>query len=334
MKLPKLEVLNLSEAQFEFKCLEGYKNEEKWLTHWEKVWPYCKAWYVSEGLLRRPSYFTCLSAIKSFMPELETLYSSLVEKTGGSDLASRFLSLYCPPPYMAGCSQAVWDKDELFLVKNYDYSPQLFENTMMYTNWLKPVIGILDCAWGVLDGMNGNGLIASLTFGGKKEIGDGFGAPLILRYLLETSNTVEEAKIKIKIVPCHMSYNITLLDATWAYCQVFLRPGTPAIFKDDPVSTNHQDFIDWIQYAEFSKTVERYNFLKKILMDKNISSPQFIQSFLNKPLFNNNFKNQFGTLYTIVYRPQLLSIDMIWKEFALQQSFNDFKEINTNIIIK
>lgn len=94
---------------------------------------------------------------------------------------------------------------------------------------MKPVIGLLDCAWGLLDGINGSGLIASLTYGGKKGVGEGFGAPLILRYLIESCDTVAQAKAKVKNIPCHMSYNINLLDATGAYTKVFLAPGKPVV---------------------------------------------------------------------------------------------------------
>ncbi len=64
---------------------------------------------------------------------------------------------------------------------------------MLYTKWLKPVIGMSDCTWGLLDGMNADGLSASLAFGGRKISGDGFGIPLVIRYLLETASTVDEA---------------------------------------------------------------------------------------------------------------------------------------------
>jgi len=325
----------LFETNYDFHCIHNDTTDIKWLKHWDQVWPYCKNWYLSEGLLRRPGYLTCLSAVRSFMPEIEPVYSSLLKATGGNDIAGRFLSLYNPPPYLAGCSQAVWDKQEdLFLMKNYDYSLSMFERTLLYSNWLKPVIGILDCAWGLLDGINGDGLVASLTFGGRKEVGEGFGAPIILRYILETSTSVEDAKIRISQIPCHMSYNITLLDATGAFTKVYLGPGHPAIFVDDPVSTNHQDRIDWLEYIEFSKTIERYTLLKKTLLTSDITVEEFTQLFFKKPFFNVNFKQQFGTLYTAAYRPQNKSLTLLWQQNSVVQSFEDFNETELNISIK
>jgi len=38
-------------------------------------------------------------------------------------------------------------------------------------------MGMSDCLWGLLDGVNGDGLCASLTFGGRRIVGVGFGIP-------------------------------------------------------------------------------------------------------------------------------------------------------------
>jgi len=325
---------NLSEASFEFQSVRGDASDEKWLEHWNRVWPHCKDWYLSEGMLRRPGYMTCLSAIKNYMPEIEPLFLRLSQATGGGDLAARFLSLYNPPPYMAGCSQAVWSKEDLFLIKNYDYSDVIFEKTLFYSDWLKPIIGMLDCAWGLLDGINSDGLIASLTFGGKKEVGEGFGAPLILRYILETSHSVEDAKVKIKKIPSHMAYNVTLLDTTGAFTQVFLCPGKPAVFVEDPVCTNHQQEADWPEYSEFSGTVERYNHLKPMLSGEDLGVDRLVQSFFEPPLFNKNFEKQFGTLYTALYRPRERNLSLLWQSESIVQSFENFNESKFSLSIK
>lgn len=333
--LLRLEDLNLSNVVFDFHCVYEESPGEKWLAHWNQVWPHCKRWYLSEGLLRRPGYQTCLSALRSFMPEIEPVFMDLLSKTEDTDIAGRFLSLYNPPPYLAGCSEAIWKKEDLFLIRNYDYGPEVFERTLLYSNWMKPVIGMLDCAWGLLDGMNADGLVASLTFGGKKEVGEGFGAPLILRYLLETSSNVDEARIRIAQIPCHMAYNVMLLDKSGHHVKVYLRPGSEAVFiENDPVSTNHQERIEWLEYAEFSRTIQRYNLLKKKLLEKGLQKEQFIQCFFEEPLFNTNFKNQFGTLYNCIYKPQEAEMSLLWQNTSINQSFKNFTESKTLISIE
>ncbi len=64
-----------------------------------------------------------------------------------------------------------------------------------------------DGLWGLLDGMNAAGLVLSLTFGGRQVVGEGFGVPLILRYVLEFCRTTEEATEVLARIPCHMTYN-------------------------------------------------------------------------------------------------------------------------------
>ena len=67
------------------------------------------------------------------MPELMPTFEKLVELAGGSDQAARFLSLYCPTPYFAGCSQAVWTRDDPLLIRNYDYNPLLWDAILLHS---------------------------------------------------------------------------------------------------------------------------------------------------------------------------------------------------------
>ena len=54
--------------------------------------------------------------------------------------------LYRPPPYISGCSQAVWPGEEPLLVRNYDYDAQLVDGVILLTGWSKwRVIGSTDC---------------------------------------------------------------------------------------------------------------------------------------------------------------------------------------------
>ena len=109
------------------------------------------------------------------------------------------------------------------LLRNYDYSPDLLEGNWLATRWCgQRVLAMGDCLWGALDGINEAGLAASLSFGGKTQAGEGFGIPLVMRYLLEVSTTVEEACDILKRVPAHMSYSITLLDTNSHWATVYL----------------------------------------------------------------------------------------------------------------
>jgi predicted choloylglycine hydrolase len=71
---------------------------------------------------------------------------------------------------------------------------------------------MLDCLWGLLDGANDAGPVVSLTFGGRPQVGEGFGIPLVMRYVLQICATVEDAVRVLRRIPVHMSYNVTALD--------------------------------------------------------------------------------------------------------------------------
>src|SRR6056297_1911382 len=161
--------------QLTFTAVEEALPGEKWRSLFEFHWPAFESWYLSETERERPSYLACLNAFSKHMPELLPTYRRLCELSGGGDLPSRMLSLYRPPPYITGCSQAVMANCQgNVLVRNYDYPPELCEGTILSTCWNgRRVIAMSDCLWGVLDGMNDGGLAISLAFGGRKAVGDG-----------------------------------------------------------------------------------------------------------------------------------------------------------------
>ena len=99
---------------------------------------------------------------------------------------------------------------------------------VLRTRWQgRGVMGTTDGLLGLVDGVNDAGLAVSLTFGGRREVGDGFGVPLILRYVLQTCETAKEAEAALSRIPCHMSYNVTVLDAQRQFLTAYLTPDRP-----------------------------------------------------------------------------------------------------------
>ena len=209
--------------QVTFTAIDELRPGEKWAELFHRLWPAYRRWWLAAGELARPSYQESRKALQEHMPEFLPVYDTLTELAGGGDQEARFLSGYCPPPYMAGCSQAVWPGPEPLLVRNYDYSPQAFDAVVLRTQWLgRKVLGTADSMIGALDGVNEDGLAVSLTFGGRRTVGKGFGIPIMLRYVLETCGTVGAAAEVLQRVPCHMAYNVTLLDSR--FIAAFQRP--------------------------------------------------------------------------------------------------------------
>jgi len=313
---------------YKFRAISEPIPDVKWQNYFEEMWPSYKKWYFSEGVNARPRYLTCRNQLKQHMPELFPIYERLVELAGGSDSVARALSLYNPPLYFSGCSQAVWNRNnECFLIRNYDYNPQYTEGVLVKTQWDKrTVIGMSDCLWGLVDGMNDSGLTVSLAFGGKTEGGSGFGVPLIVRYLLETCDTTPQAIEVLKRIPCHMAYNLTVLDAQGVAVTVWLSPDSEIVVHYDLATTNHQEKITWKRHAIATKTVERLVYLDQSLRDQYLTSDIFIQRFIQPPLFSDAYKRGFGTLYTSLYYPREGVVKILWKEQSWLQHFNAFEE--------
>jgi predicted choloylglycine hydrolase len=268
---------------------------------------------MREGIDARPTYWESLTALKTHMPEIVPLFDQLCEQAGGGDLAARFLSFYRPPPYLSGCSQAIWPGKEPMLVRNYDYNPNAFERVVLQTGWQgRNVIGTSDGLWGLVDGMNDAGLAVSLTFGGRRVVGNGFGVPLILRYVLQTCETAAQAGAALARIPTHMSYNVTVLDAKRNYLTALMAPDRPAIITHAAVATNHQEKVEWDAHARATATVERERFLLQRLTGHIEPQEKFIAAFLRPPLYSIAFDRGFGTLYTAVYRPRLGEMELRW----------------------
>lgn len=306
----------------------------KWARLFAEYWPHYKRWWLREGEGARPTYLECRNALEAHMPEILPLYEQLCELAGGGDQAARFLSFYCPPPYLSGCSQAIWTGAEPVMVRNYDYDPDAFDSLILRTNWQgRKVMGTTDGLFGMVDGMNDAGLSISLTFGGRRVVGEGFGVPLILRYVLQTCSTTEEAGHVLARVPTHMSYNVTVLDAKRRYLTAMMAPDRPAIITHAAVATNHQENVEWVSHARFTSTVERERFLLHRLTLHRDPEDVFIGAFLKPPLYSTAYSAGFGTIYTAVYRPRLREMEIRWPGTVWPMMMDDFQEGGRNVKI-
>ena len=123
-----------------------------------------------------PTHALSRARLSQHMPELVPLWEDLVEVVGGHRLAATILTLWSPPAFLTGCSQAVVPNGGPALIRNYDWDYRLFDATVASTAYLgRRVVGTEDCGWGLLDGVNDAGLAVSLTFGGRPQVGEGFG---------------------------------------------------------------------------------------------------------------------------------------------------------------
>jgi predicted choloylglycine hydrolase len=314
-------------TEFAFEAIAEEQPGPKWKALFDRFWPAYERWFLRDGDSARPRYLSSLRALRTHMPELVPTYERLVELAGDSDTIARFLSSFCPPSYFIACSQAVWSADRPFLVRNYDYSPQLTEGVVFKSAWNgRRVISMNDCMWGALDGINEDGLAVSLSFGGRQVVGAGFGVPLVLRYILEFCTTTDDATSVLERIPVHMSYNVTVVDASGKFVTAYLRPDQPAVVRAVPYAANHQEEIEWEQHANATSTLARERFLYEQLRGGARDPGSFVESFLRPPLHSNAFASGYGTLYTAVYRPLDRRAEYRWPNGRWDFGFDAFEE--------
>jgi predicted choloylglycine hydrolase len=307
-----------------------------WQAMFERHWPAYRTWFLRGGVADRPSYVESRRALRDHMPELVPTWERLVELAGGGDVEARFLSLWCPPPYIAGCSQAVWidpkGNNEPALLRNYDFAPGLLEGNWLATRWRGPrVLALGDCLWGALDGLNEAGLAASLSFGGRKVTGPGFGIPLLLRYVLEIAQNTAEAVALLERVPVSMSYNITLLDAKADAATLFLAPDRTPELTRRVATTNFQHHVDWPEHARATRSIERLECLEQRLGAAALAE-DVVDALLQPPLFQSSYLRGYGTLYTAVYRPRSGRAELLWPRVRWAQSIESFNAGHRNIV--
>lgn len=165
--------------------------------------------------------------------------------------------------------------------------------------------------------MNEQGLVASLTFGGREVQGRGFSIILMLRYVLETCQRVEEAIKTLSRIPIAVSQNVTLLDRSGDYATLFLGPDREPTISRIKVCTNHQETLGIV-----ADSVERQEVVLAALADPAISLNALSELFLKSPLYSRHVKST--TAYTAVYRPAEGRVDYIWPGKVWPQSMGRF----------
>jgi predicted choloylglycine hydrolase len=290
----------------------------------EATWPAYRRWYLRDGDAARPSYPVVRQALQAHMPELVPTWERIVQLAGGGDLAARMLSLYDPPPLVTGCSQAVFGSA---LVRNYDFDPALLEGVIALTALNgRRVIGMSDCLWGLLDGVNDAGLAMSLAFGGRRATAPGFAMPLVVRYLLELCETTEQAVATLTRIPVQASYNLTIVDRASEAVTAHVAPDRPPSIGRALVATNHQHTVEWPEHALAVRSEEREQRMLDLLADPDLGEEAFVAAFLEPPLYSTDYDDGFGTLYTAAYRPASGAVEYRWPGAVWRQSCDAFEE--------
>ncbi|QPR39612.1 C45 family autoproteolytic acyltransferase/hydolase [Brevibacterium casei] len=315
-------------TSFTFYGITEDRPSTRWKALFDAVWPGYRAWYLRDGDSARPDLATAEAKLREHMPELVPTWQRLVDLTGGDETAARMLTLWNPPRFLPGCSQVAMRSPEPALLRNYDYGLELFEQVHASTRYgSRRVIGTSDCLWGLLDGLNEDGLAVSLAFGGRPGDGDGFAAPLVVRFLLEVAGDVPEALRRLETVPVSMYYNLTMVDATGRRATAYVGPGMAPEVVEDPVATNHRGRSpEYPDHARRFRSVERQDLLTEAL-EGGRGVDEMAETMLGPGVFSGDYDNAFGTLYTAVYRPLRGEVEYRWHSRRWTRSLSSEEEM-------
>lgn len=315
----------------------------RWKALFDATWPAYRRWWLRDGESARPSLGDCEEALRQHMPELVPTWLRLRALCADDPIAARLLSMWGLPAFAVGCAQIVVPGSDPVLVRNYDYDAALFEGVIASTDYsgARKVLGTSDLLWGLLDGMNSDGLAVSLTYGGRQGSGEGFGIPLVLRYLLETCATVDEAAARLRRLPVSQSYNVALVDSRGGHVTVFVAPGQPAETSALQATTNHRlDRVERPEHARRFDSVGRQQALLALLGPEpgresgpvkrgepgSADSQRLVAAMQRPPLRNDDFDRGFGTLYTVEYRPARGLATWHWADGSWTRGFGDGDE--------
>ena len=295
----------------------------RWQALFSATWPAYRAWYLQDGDDARPDLATARGQLTKHMPELVPTWEAMVALAGDDEVAARMLTMWDAPAFAPGCSQAAQVGNDPIMVRNYDYNPDLFEWVVYSSKFAsRKVIGTSDCLWGLLDGMNDDGLVISLTHGGRLSSAPGFAIPLVVRYLLEVAGTVDEARAALDRLPVAASYNLTMMDATGAVVTAFVSPGNDPEYADSAVATNHRGRVpERPEHARALRSVERQDHLLGLL-DEPTEPGELAAAFLEAPLYSQRYAQGFGTLFTAAYRPRSEQLTYSWPGLSFTRTFD------------
>ena len=314
-----------------FTAVNEDKPGSKWLSRWNLSWPSYRVWFTStskNNISRRQSE----AMLSYYMPELMVTYRRMLDLAGGGDLEACFLTQWSPPAYLSGCSiAAVTNDSAMRLVRNYDLAPQLNEGLLMRSCWRNTsVMGMVEFLWGLSDGINAHGLCAALAYGGNQRTAPGFGIALIIRYILETCKTTAEAVTQLGRIPSHMAYNVVVMDNHGVSASIEMKAGGGIRQVWPSIATNHQASPQIVDRYGLTKTFDRRSFLQTLVAEQT-NPVKLADIFLKSPLFQSNYSEGFGTLFTAEYDPSALLQTIHWHYAKWRNSLTSFSERSIRI---
>ncbi|WP_449354991.1 C45 family autoproteolytic acyltransferase/hydrolase [Virgibacillus natechei] len=236
-----------------------------------------------------------LDEIKGLTDSLNIPYKKALSLFSGYDI---------PMLKGMGCSAVVTPN---YYVRNYDFSPDSYDNRLAIINPQEAYasVGYSLHMVGRHEGVNEKGLAIGFHFVNDTHSRKGLSAGGVLRIVLDTCQTTDDAIQSIKELPHAWSYNYSIGDASGKTAVVEASPVEVKVRHDQNVllCTNHFQHAGMGAYNRTAgNTSERLYHLDQAKTNHRTGKEMFGWfRDPNSPMFFDDYDNFFGTLHTFAY---------------------------------
>ncbi|MCA0969185.1 C45 family peptidase [Halobacillus litoralis] len=260
--------------------------------------------YDKFSVLSRPTfhYDDMLGVYQEHAPHLLDELKGLSDGSGLSmkETASLFSGYDLPEIPAMGCSSVV---NSDFAVRNYDFSPVMYDQRFVLSQpeGKYASVGHSLHVLGRHEGVNEKGLFMALHFVSMNETAQGLSASAIVRVVLDTCATTDEAIEKLRALPHAWCYNFSIGDSNGRSVVVEASPSSVEVREGtEGVScTNHfHKNVDLNRTDMFGSTA-RY----EAMTERDESFDATFHWFMDRSsvLFFEQYDQFFGTLHTFGY---------------------------------
>ncbi|PAV31615.1 hypothetical protein CIL05_02870 [Virgibacillus profundi] len=204
-----------------------------------------------------------------------------------------------------GCSSVV---NQRYAVRNYDFSPEIYDHRLVFiqSEGSFSSVGHSLHVIGRHEGVNEKGLYAAFHFVEKERPKLGLTASTVIRIILDTCESTEDAVDLLKQLPHSWGYNFSIGDRDGNTAIVEIMSDEIRVRKSEGIllCTNHYQHHDLIDKNknDYTNSYRRIEDLEEKGVNRLTGKEAF--DWFKTPdsaMFYKDYKNLFGTLHTFAY---------------------------------
>ncbi|MED1459380.1 C45 family peptidase [Bacillus safensis] len=294
---------------------------------WLKENPLLKTQYIRTEPVTQQAVKETKQLIRPFLPQLDEEIAGFCDEM---QLDECYLTFFYSSHLQPGCSHCVRQGNmaagqQTVMLRNYDFSP-IFDDMRLVTTHVKGSVyhtGSSLLLFSRSDGMNEHGLAVTFSACGppvgnepglKPPAVAGLQVYHVIRSVLESCPTVEEAIHSIEEMPVASNVHIMLADRKGKAAVIEIIDGQKRVRRPERgyiAATNHPVADQTAKGMTKHHSVVRYDMLMEALKEQRSSDSlaKLFQTEYPDGLTVHNYEELFGTMRTVMFRPEEGTID-------------------------